>query len=93
MEERKSEDCLRRVLLEWLKTAGEKNWEMLREAVRDFKVGRVGVAEDVLICKSSSSITVPSRKRAHYRILAHPPRTGSRLVLPCLKTIIVAAVI
>ena len=51
MMERKSEDCLRRVLLEWLKTAGEKNWEMLREAMRDFKVGRVGVAEDVLICK------------------------------------------
>ena len=51
IEERKSEDCLRRVLLEWLKTAGEKNWEMLREAMRDFKVGRVGVAEDVLICK------------------------------------------
>ena len=51
MEERKSEDCLRRVLLEWLKTAGEKNWGMLRETMRDFKVGHVGVAEDVLICK------------------------------------------
>ena len=51
MEERKSEDCLRRVLEEWLKTAGEKNWGMLREAMRDFKIGRVGVAEDVLICK------------------------------------------
>ena len=51
MEERESKDCLRCVLLEWLKTAGEKNWEMLREAMRDFKVGRVGVAEDVLICK------------------------------------------
>ena len=51
MEERKNENCLRCVLMEWLKTAGEKNWEMLREAMRDFKVGRVGVAEDVLICK------------------------------------------
>ena len=29
MMERKSEDCLKRVLLEWLKTADEKNWEML----------------------------------------------------------------
>jgi hypothetical protein len=51
MEERRSEHCLRRVLIEWLKTAGEKNWEILREAMRDFKVGHVGVAEDVLICK------------------------------------------
>ena len=51
MEERKSEDCLRRVLQEWLKTAGEKNWALLREAMRDFKVGRVGVAEDILISK------------------------------------------
>ena len=51
MEERESKDCLRCVLLEWLKTAGEKNWEILREAMRDFKVGRVGVAEDILICK------------------------------------------
>ena len=51
MQESKNEDRLRCVLLEWLKTAGEKNWGMLREAMRDFIVGRVGVAEDVLICK------------------------------------------
>ena len=51
MEERKSEDCLRRVLEEWLKTAGEKTWEMLQEALKDVKVGCAGVAEDVLICK------------------------------------------
>ena len=51
MEERRNEDCLRRVLQEWLKSEGKKDWVLLREAVRDFKIARVGVAEDILISK------------------------------------------
>lgn len=47
----KAKDCLTRVLLCWLRSAGEKSWAVLQEAVRDFKVGYVSVAEDILISK------------------------------------------
>ena len=50
-ERDKAEDCLRRVLLCWLRSAGENSWAVLQETVRDFKVGYVSVAEDILISK------------------------------------------
>ena len=49
LEERKEEDCFRRMLEEWLRSDREKNWAILRESVRDFKVGYVDVAMDILI--------------------------------------------
>ena len=52
LEERdEPEACLRRVLQCWLRSAGKKSWAVLREAVRDFKVGYVTVADDILISK------------------------------------------
>ena len=49
LEERKNKDCFRRVIEEWLNAGGERNWAILRESVRDFKVGYVDVAQDILI--------------------------------------------
>ena len=49
MEERKTEDCFRRVIEEWLNSGGVKNWAILHDSVNDFKVDYADVAEDILI--------------------------------------------